>query len=196
MQLASRPKSEQCEFPSLLFQWCRVETLEAPKPTSKQVLVSVLTSHEPVTGNAWISERWRVLGVVAEDPGRVDAPRREQVRIGPEGEHYRWSGFALELRANEADSYYHNLIGGNPSIYVLAQEEPDGELIPQGVTIDYVEALAYAEFGNEGLAVPMPPEIYRTVEQFVLDHYVPEEPRSKRKRDGESKPRNRYEAKR
>ena len=156
----------------------------------------MLIAHEPVTGNAWISERWRLVGVVPEGTRAADAPLRELVRSGPEGEQYRWSGLVLELRATEADSYYHNLIGGNPSIYVLAQEEPGGELIPQGVTVDYIEALAYAEFGNEGLAVPMPPEIYGTVERFVLDHYVPQEPRSKRKRDGESMPRNRYEAKR
>jgi hypothetical protein len=29
----------------------------------------------------------------------------------------------------------------------------------------------------------MPPEVYRTVEKFIAAHYVPEEPRRKRKRD-------------
>lgn len=173
-----------------------METSDGLNRASLRIMLSVLTTREPVAGNPWISERWRVLGVVAEGENRSDSPARQLVRSGPDGDQYRWNGFALELRASEADNYYHNLIGGNPSVYVLAQEDEDGELIPQGVTIDYIEALAYAEFGNEGLAVPMPAEIYRTIEQFVLDHYVPEEPRSKRKRDGESMPRNRYEAKR
>jgi hypothetical protein len=194
MQLALLRVLPTPEFPQI--SRCHVKTSEEVTPAYQTVMVSVLTVHEPVTGNAWISERWRVLGVVAEGASGADVPRRQLVRSGPEGEQYLWNGFALDLRASDADSYYHNLIGGNPSIYVLAQEEPGGELIPQSVTIDYIEAMAYAEFGNEGLAVPMPPEIYRTVEQFVLDHYVPEEPRSKRKRDGESIPRGRYEAKR
>jgi hypothetical protein len=49
------------------------------------------------------------------------------------------------------------------------------------VTLSYDEAAAYTEVEEEVFAVPMPPEVYRWVENYVLEHYVPEK-RRKRKR--------------
>ena len=62
----------------------------------------------------------------------------------------------------------------------------------QLLTLSFDEAHAYLE-GDENLyTVPMPPEIYRWVEAYVLAHYVPEK-RTKRKRrdwhrDSETQP--------
>ena len=147
-----------------------------------RIALAVVTAHEPVHGNPWISDRWRVLGVVAgEAPGSMR--ERRLMRSAPEAQEYLWTGLVLRLNASEADSYYYNLIGDNPSVYVFGKRDDEGEFIPTAVSIDYIDAMAYAESGNEMFAVPMPPEVYRRVEQFVLEHFVPEEPRQRRKRD-------------
>lgn len=150
---------------------------------AEDIPLAVITAREPVTGNPWITERWRVLGVVAGEAVRGRARARTVLRDGPEGPRVRWTGFALRLRKSEADSYYYNLIGTNPSMYVFAHCDESGEPIPTAVGLDYIEAMAHREAGNETFAVPMPPEVYRRVERFVLEHYEPEEPRMQRKHD-------------
>ncbi|HYA38761.1 MAG TPA: DUF3305 domain-containing protein [Candidatus Methylomirabilis sp.] len=150
--------------------------------TNNRIMLAVLTVHEAVHGNPWITERWRVLGVVAGD-SLGTARERRAVRSGPEAQEYLWTGLPLCLNVSEADSYYYNLIGDNPSVYVFGHRDDDGEFVPIQVSIEYIDAMAHGESGNEVCAVPMPPDIYRHVEEFVLEHFVPEEPRQRRKRD-------------
>ena len=45
---------------------------------------------------------------------------------------------------------------------------------PTMVSLSFDEAHAYLESEQEVFAVPVPPEIYRWAEAFVLSHYVPE----------------------
>lgn len=144
--------------------------------------LGVIVAHEPVTGNRWIEERWRVAGVVYG--AAVDLERRRSLlREGPEGTHYLWSGLELRLQPGDAESYYYNLLGDNPSLYVYCEADDSGELVPISVNAEYIDAMSQQEFGNVVFAVPMPPEVYRIIEQFAAAHYVPEEPRRKRKRD-------------
>ena len=150
--------------------------------TSNRITLAVLTAREAVHGNPWITERWRVLGVVAgESFGTVR--ERRVARSGPESEQYLWTGLVLCLNVSETDSYYYNLIGDKPCVYVFGHRDSGGEFIPTQVSIEYIDALSHGESGNEMFSVPMPPEVYRTVEEFVLEHHVPEEPRQRRKRE-------------
>jgi hypothetical protein len=162
-----------------------VATSNLAQELGDRLPVSVITAHEPVTGNLWISDRWRVLGVVAGSGLEAAKERRTLLRTGPEGEQYLWSALSIELRKSDVESYYYNLVGGNPSVYVYCRHDDSGELVPQQITLEYIDAMAHQESGNETFSVPMPPEVYKRVEQFVLDHYVPEEPRMKRKHDDE-----------
>lgn len=147
-----------------------------------RIPIAVLTAREGVHDNPWITERWKVIGVVAGEALGTKRARR-CVRSTPDAAQYLWTGFTLHLSPAEADSYYYNLIGDNPSVYVYAQRDDSGEPVPRQVSLDYIEAMALSESGNDSYAVPMPPEVYRIVEQFVLEHYEPEEPRLKRKHE-------------
>jgi hypothetical protein len=146
-----------------------------------RIALSVITAREPVTGNAWIQERWRVMGVVAA--GEPSQRLRTTLRSAPDGDQYLWHGLVLQLHPAEVESYYYNLIGSNPSLYIYCHEEPSGEPCPRFVTAEYIDAMTHSETGNSTHAVPMPPEVYRRIEQYVLEHYVPEEPRQKRKHE-------------
>jgi len=145
------------------------------------ISLSVITAREPVSGNRWIDERWNVLGVV---PGAVTSRiERRVLRAGPEGEHVLWGGLSLKLRKGEVDSYYHNLIGQSPGVYVYCDQDEGGEPRPRALTVDYIDAMSHGEFGNATHKVPMPPDVYRVVEAFVLAYYKPDEPKMKRKHE-------------
>jgi len=141
--------------------------------------VSVITAREPVADNPWISERWRVVGVVPGVPGEECV----QIRSGPDGEQYLWSGFTIRLRESEADSYYFNLVAQNPNLQVICQATDAGELRPVLVTADYIDGMAHREAGANVHGVAIPPDIYLWLERYVLEHYTPEEKKSRRKHD-------------
>jgi hypothetical protein len=156
------------------------------KPSSEQdgvladrMRLSVITAREPVANNPWITERWRVTGVIVSS---VSKTGRMPIYAGPDGTHYLWPGFELRLYPHESESYYRNLLGDVPSVYVVCQVDESGELIPVETSADYAEAGARREAGDEVAPVSMPPEVYRWVEAFVAKHYVPEETKTKRKR--------------
>lgn len=154
--------------------------------------VSVIVAQEPVVNLPWTTERWTVLGIIAgeqmaqthgQQNGHGDDANGNHrlIRSGSEGKQYLWPGFALRLLRSEADSYYVNLVGKTPSVYVVGQRDDAGALLPILTTVEYLEATGYAEADYEVFAVPMPPEIYRWVEAFVLEHYTPDEKKMKRK---------------
>lgn len=161
-------------------------------PEMQNVLVdkiplAVITAREPVEDNRWIDERWRVVGVVAGAANAGGNIVRSLLRSGPDGEQYLWSGFVLRLRPSEADSYYYNIVGQNPSLYVYCAQDDSGEPCPRSITAEYIDAMSHSETGNASHAVPMPPEVYRCIEQYVLEHFVPEEPKMKRKHERANK---------
>lgn len=149
--------------------------------------LSVITAREEVRNNPWINERWKVVGVVAAAAKEGGVIARTLLRAAPDGEQYLWTGFVLRLRPSEADGYYYNIIGQNPSLYVYCDPDDTGEPLPRAITAEYIEAMSHAEGGNMTFSVPMPPEVYRIIEQFVLAHFAPEEPRMKRKHEREAK---------
>jgi len=154
---------------------------ESTKGVPDAIVVAVITAHEPVENNRWITERWRVVGVVPASAAADEG--RRVIRSGPGGEQYMWGGFRVQLRTSDADAYYFNLIGQNPSLQVVCQTLDNGELRPVLVTADYIDAMAHREAGAEVHAAAIPPAIYVLLEQFILEHYTPEETQSRRKRD-------------
>jgi Protein of unknown function (DUF3305) len=150
--------------------------------TAATITIGVLTEHTAVRDNPWITERWRAIGVVAGEHFG-GARERRPTRTATEVQEYLWTGFELRLTKSQADSYYFNLVGANPSVYVLGHVDDDGEFVPTEVSVDYIDALSRAETGADTFVVPMPPEVYRMVEEFVLANYEPEERRPKRKHD-------------
>lgn len=104
------------------------------------------------------------------------------VRDTASAKEYLFSGLRLRLHKDESESYYHNLMASNPQLYVIARAAGDGERMePFHVTASFDEGNAYLEADDEVYSVAMPPEVAVWIERFVLDHYVPE-PRKKRKR--------------
>ncbi len=132
--------------------------------------------------------RWAAL---RKEPIAVVAGAHVASKIGPNtvlnsqtdgDEQFIYTGFTLRLHRDEVESYYFNLMGEQPSIFVICSEDEAGQLTPFLTTPSYDEATAHMEVEEHVFSLPIPPEVYRWIEHFVLEHYRPTRKR-KRKRD-------------
>jgi len=137
--------------------------------------VSIVMQHRLIENNIWQAEQWEVEAVIAGGNDTTNnIPERRVSRIGSEEEKYIWVNYQISLFVDEAESYYFNIISDTPFVFVVCRdEEGDGELIPFNVSVNYDEAASYMELDDHVFQVPMPPEIYRWLEAFVVNNYVP-----------------------
>lgn len=119
--------------------------------------------------NRWVSEKWEAFGVVQDGRG----PAEPRV-IFDDGRCLRvlHTGLSLELFRDEAESYHLNLTSPEPRVFVLWRTD-DGPPAPALVTVSYGEAARWMDGGETVDGVPMPPDIYAWVGEFVEAHYVP-----------------------
>jgi hypothetical protein len=145
--------------------------------------VSVIVERRPANDAApWARPQWGVVGVVAG----------EQLSAGEEGpvlvhshdgcDQFLHKGYAVRLYRDSAESYWYNLVGRSPSLFVVCRENDDGDLEPFLVTANYDEAGAYMEADGIVHSTPVPPEIYQWLERYVVENFQPAE-RKKRKRE-------------
>lgn len=108
------------------------------------------------------------------------------------GDLFAWNGFEVNLYKDACERYWHALIGDKPLVYVICRDEEDdledGEtngltLQPVLVTVDYDDASAAAETDSPVLSAPIPKELYRYMEKFVLTHYQPQEFKKRKRRN-------------
>jgi hypothetical protein len=134
----------------------------------------------------WSVPSWRAVSVVAGD--HLVGKGAGQTPIYEDDHHsqFLWSGFSLELYRDLAEEYWYNLTSESPSLFVICNESPDGELTPFRVTADQDSASGCLESDDQVFAVPIPPEIYQYLEQFVVANYVPQERKKRKRKDWSS----------
>jgi hypothetical protein len=129
----------------------------------------------------WHLPVWRLVGFVAGLHVTGDRPRRLPVHSGEAGSQWLWTGLSLALYRDAAESYWYNLVGRCPSLFLVCREDGEGEPAPFLVTANYDEAGAHMEADDQVFSAAIPPELYLQLEAFVMRHYRPEPP-VKRKR--------------
>ena len=156
------------------------DSLSTPVPDSFSV--SVLVEYRKARHSRWEDGHWQVAGVVAgSDADSRDGGVR-QLHAATEGQQHLCSGLRIRLHRDDAESYYFNLVSDRPSLFVICSQEAGEPPRPFIATLSYGEATSYMETEELVESVDMPAELYRWAERFVLEHYVPEK-RKKRKRD-------------
>ena len=166
------------------------ESLAESSPSSCPV--SVLVEYQTVHDNRWIDGRWVVNGVVAAAPSNNAELDCKLVHTDDAGRQYLWTGLAIELHRDDAESFYCNLMSDNPGVFVICEEHPDRPLQPFIVTLSYSEATTYMETDQRVERVEMPAELYRWLEQYVLANYVPEKKKKRRRVDWKESDRERH----
>jgi hypothetical protein len=143
--------------------------------------VSVIMERRELQRGMWTLPQWDVVGVVAGANVTAQTRDRSIIRSQDGKEQFLWSGFSVELHRSGAENYWHNLVSKSPSLFVICQPHDEEELAPSVVTADYDEASTYMEAEGTVFSVPIPPEVYQWLERFVVENYLPQEPK-KRKR--------------
>lgn len=147
-----------------------------------RVPVSVVMERRKVSGNRWLSERWEAVGIVAGERLSGHGVSRSHIVVDEDTDQFVWTGFAVELYRDEAESYYFNLLGDKPSVFVICRQEDDGEVAPFLVSLSYDEASSHMEVDDLVFRLPIPREVYLWVERYVLENYVPEKKRKRKRR--------------
>lgn len=150
------------------------------------VPVGVMVVYERHGAEGW---RARVDGVVAGARFAAEHPEQRVMRDADGLRLTLWTGFRLHLRKRYVNDYSLNIRNDPPVVFVVYRVPAPGELEPFLVTVSMDEAqkLDAPELRDPDEYVAravMPPEIYRWVEEFVLDHYEPRRPKGKRRQEG------------
>jgi hypothetical protein len=153
--------------------------------------VSLLLEYRHASTSPWSSGAWQVVAALAGLPGAARQRTVVALHRNEDEQRLLCSGYELKLYRDDAESYYCNLMGERPGLFVVCSEETGARPQPRLVTASYGEAASWSETDENVYAVAMPPEIYRWIEAYVLEHYVPEK-RRKRKRENwkQDEPRN------
>jgi hypothetical protein len=157
-----------------------VEYAQTSSAIPKSFPVAVVIKHRRAPEQqVWRGDSWQVSGVMVNSQPVAKTAAGILLRSSSDGDDYLWGGFSVQLHKDEVESYYHNLMSSKPRLFVVSTSNEQGVLVPFMVSASFDEAHAY--FESDLQTVPIPPELYPWIEQYVLAHYVPEQ-KMKRKR--------------
>ncbi|MBU0656417.1 MAG: DUF3305 domain-containing protein [Gammaproteobacteria bacterium] len=145
----------------------------------ERLAVAAILEKRPSTSR-WAAAYWTATGVVVgggEYSGVTLLHEQDGVQ------QYLYPGLSVSLYRDECESYYHNLQAPQPGCYIIANLADDGTPSPFLVTLCFDAANSYLQGSSEVYAVPIPPELYRWTEAFVLEHYAPEQKKKRRLTD-------------
>jgi hypothetical protein len=145
--------------------------------------VAVVMARRTVAGKRWSVPSWRVAGVVAGAAIADPSARGTPIRADGDEEQFLWGGLTVDLFRDSAASYWANLTGSQPALFVLCSADDAGTLVPKSVTADQDEASSGVEVDDKVFSAPIPPELYRHLEEFVVAYHVPEEKKKRKRAD-------------
>lgn len=153
-------------------------------------VVPVLFSIDEVQRRSgrWTSPDWELASLEVM-PDSKPEPFSVDIVAGSDGAvRTHWRGFALRLYKDAGESYWANLMSGKPRIFVICEidEESDSHIQPQLLTASQDEANAHLETDSFVLSVEMPFELADNLERFVVDTYVPEQKRKRKRVEGDA----------
>ncbi len=154
--------------------------------------VSIVLRQRTIQRGRWSVPVWEIEAIAMGAQAALETEPGELIRQNEAEKIHAWPGWKLNFYKDACERYWHALIGDKPLIYVVCREPLDDDaalsIEPLIVTCDYDEATAHLETDDTVLSMPIPADIYRHMEQFVLHHYKPK-PFKKRQRkkwkDGE-----------
>ena len=131
----------------------------------------------------WVLPQWKAFGVITGRHAQHDAQR---VTIHDDGDSSRflWGGLIVHLYRDGSEGYWYNLLSDRPYLFVVCDgEQGEMEVEPAFITANQDEATGYMEAERLVLSVPMPDDICRILERYVISHYQPETRRKRKRRD-------------
>jgi hypothetical protein len=138
---------------------------------------------ETAVNTPWKQMAWNLDGVLAaKKTGRSQVQQQIYTSTGKGHQVIRWEGLQVRLDRRSCSAYYDNLLSSDPKIFVICHGDSQEMPTPFLVTFDLSETEAYMEAGEEIYSSSLVPELYFPLEQFVLENYVPELPKKRRRK--------------
>lgn len=156
-------------------------------PESCLPLAAVM-EQSPSRHTRWRQPQWTLVGFVAGKQVAGSCPQRLLVHSDAGRQQWLWTGLQLCLYRDRAESYWYNLTGRRPALFLVCREGGDGELVPYCASADYDEAGAHMEADDQVFSAPPPPEVLVRLERFVMQHYEPRPSRRRRRTDWKESP--------
>ena len=119
----------------------------------------------------WADAYWKAVGVIA---GNHQTTATTLIKEQGDTQQYLIPGLQINLYKDQCESYYYNMKSPDPGCYIIACKQDEAMPQPFLVTMSFDEAQSHVEGDEEVYSVPVPPELYRWTEEFVLDNYFPE----------------------
>jgi len=135
--------------------------------------VSAILQTRQVQQGAWKVPHWELIGFVAGNPAGATRPESTLIRSEAGVQQWLWRGLQVCLCRDSAESYWYNLVGRRPSLFLICRSGPDGQLLPCSVSADYDVASAHMEADDTVFAAAMPPEVHVWLEHYVMKYYRP-----------------------
>ncbi|NHA15952.1 DUF3305 domain-containing protein [Thioalkalivibrio sp. XN279] len=152
-----------------------------PKP-QLSIPVGAVLARKVIQRAGWSLANWEGVAVLAGERFAAGESRCVPLREIEGATQYLWDGLRLDLYRDAAETYWFNLTGTRPSLFIICSEE-DGELQPVAVTADHDESTSAVEADYKVFAVPVPAEIIGQLEEFVMTHFKPKERKKRRRED-------------
>lgn len=141
--------------------------------------VSIIMERCEVQHRNMTFPQWQVVGFVAGE-NIVQQERHCTIIHSSAGrEQYLWTGYTVNLYKDGAESYWCNLVGANPYLFVLCREHDEYGMAPFVVSANSDEANAFMEMNGAVYSAPIPPLIYQWLERYVVANYKPQEPKKR-----------------
>jgi len=131
--------------------------------------ISVVMQRRPLESR-WTDHVWEPIGVL---PGRADDGDARML-VNENGlQQWLHPGLRLVLHRDECEGYYFNVSATAPRVFVLWRMD-DESALPLDVTVSSEEAGRWMDGGHSVDGVPMPPEVFAWVGEYVEKNYRPQ----------------------
>ncbi len=148
--------------------------------------VTVVLEKQEKRVKSWISYEWELAAILSDKEGPDSLEGPITIRESTQTSQYLWKGLKIKLYVDAAEGYWYNLLSDVPYAFVVCELDAvdnDAVPIPYLVTISQDEAGAHLETDSLVLSGPLPADIRDSAEQFVVNNYIPQVKKKRKRRD-------------
>ncbi len=148
--------------------------------------VAVVLEKQEKRVKSWISYEWEVAAILSDKEGPDSLEGPITIRESTQTSQYLWKGLKIKLYVDAAEGYWYNLLSDVPFAFIVCEldaVDDDAVPIPHLVTISQDEAGAHLETDSLVLSGPLPADIRDSAEQFVVNNYIPQVKKKRKRRD-------------
>ncbi len=153
--------------------------------TVPQYAMSIVMQRATKIFNGWETIQWELAAVLSDPDGPKSLQGPITLRESDDHAQYMWKGLQLKLYVDACEGYWFNLMSETPFAFVICEQDLDENEppLPLLISVSQDEAGAHLETDSLVLSGPLPPDIRDRTEEFVVNHYVPEAKKKRKRRN-------------